>query len=124
MRRYLQQTLMQGTAVSGTGVYVSDAIPIASFNVYAFQVIFTGSPTATVSVEQSCAPYTPDYLSPGVPHPQPTSWTTVNTSSAAPANYLFQVSSSAVNWVRFKWTNTSGTGTITAVYFVAKGYQT
>jgi hypothetical protein len=127
MKRHLQKTLLQGTAVSGTNVYTTEFIPIASLETYAFQVVYTGTPTATVTIEQSFDLWQPNYLSPGVTPAQPTSFVTVVGSSAAPSagNYLFEVTSkSNANWVRLKWTNASGTGTITRVNFVAKGSDT
>ena len=127
MKRQLQKTLLQNTAVSGTNVYTTEFIPIASLETYAFQVVYTGTPTATVTIEQSFDLWQPNYKSPGVTPVQPTNFVTVTGSSAAPSagNYLFETTTrSNANWVRLKWTNASGTGTITQVNFVAKGSET
>lgn len=76
------------------------------------QFIFTGSPVgslkAQVSNDQS-------YLG-GELIPAPTNWTDLSNSStsiSAAGDITYNVNLSFYNWVRFVYTSTSGTGTIT-----------
>lgn len=129
MRHAINRSLLGSLgAVSGTTTYTTIFTPIHSFNSYMIQIAYTGTPTATVTLEVS-ADTTGNswYDSTSGTMPQPVVFDTVANSSKSTASVnvlTYDTTASAGNWVRLKWVNASGTGTITSINFVAKGVST
>ena len=130
MRKSLQKSMLGSLgAVSSTTTYTTAAVPMDAFNGYMIQIVWSGTPTATITLEVSADPI-PDLnygFSGTAALPQPTNYDTVASSSASTTGILiktYDVTATAGNWVRLKWVNASGTGTITSINFAGKGSQT
>lgn len=125
MRKKLQKDLSSSiTAVSSTTVYTTPFIPIDSLESYGFQIAYSGSPVATVSLEISMDPVPQNNASPGVTPPQPTNYDTAAGSSVSTSGIniiTYDNIRTNANWVRLKWTNASSTGTVTSIQLSAKG---
>jgi hypothetical protein len=106
---------LSGGALSAsmTQSLVSDAVDLRESTGFSVQLVYTGSPVGTFTLEASN-----DKL-----NATPTTWVTVDNSStaiAASGNFMINMEKSYFGWVRVKYTFTSGTGTI-AVKIIAKG---
>lgn len=101
-----QAALMSGADASTN----QTSVPffLADLSIYTLQVSFTGTPNGSVVVQASN-----DNVNWGdVPN-------TSQTVTAGSPNIIYTTNAAGYPWVRGKWTNTSGTGTIT-MYIVAK----
>lgn len=89
---------------------------------YAIQIVFTGTPTGTFSLQGSADPF--DSGIPGYP----ANWTTIadtSTSVTAAGSLMYNVQEPAYNWVRVQYTDTSGgssTAIMTVCTFNSKGF--
>lgn len=128
MRKYLQRNLIAAPiAVSSTTTYTSQWQVMDSFQSYGIQVVWTGTPTASVSLEVSMDPIPSLETFATASAEAPTNSDTVagSTVAASGINIItYDNIETSANWVRVKWINASGTGTITSVNLVAKGSQT
>lgn len=132
MRKLLRVPLVKPTApvaVTGVQTYTTPFVPIESFDSYGVQIAFTGSPVANVSLEfsfdpvpynQKQAPYDPA-LQPTVFDTVPS--TTIATASVTNGVITYDVIHSSASWVRVKWVNASGSGSITSIQSTYKGAQ-
>lgn len=127
MRKVIQRNLAPAPiSVSSTNVYTSLWQPMDSFQSYMIQVVWSGTPSATLAVLVSSDPIpqleTFEPLSSAAPHNYDVS--SGSTANAAGRNIVtYDCIQTAANWVAVQWTNVSGTGTITSINFVAKGSQ-
>lgn len=125
MKKYLQRSLKGSLgAVSSTTTYRSLYQPIDSFEKYMIQIVWTGTPTATVTLQVSADPILPLESYSTLDAAAPVNVDTVSSSSSSTVgvNILtYEVLGSSGNWIGVKWVNASGTGTITAINFVGKG---
>jgi hypothetical protein len=90
------------------------SINIPLYNVYGWsaQFVFTGSPVGTMAVYVSCDPY-PDNQA-GLP--APTNFTLLADSTlniAAAGDITYNVNLAFYNWIKFVYTRTSGSGSLT-----------
>lgn len=127
MRKSLQRSI-KGTlgAVSGTTVYTSAWQPIDSFQSYMIQIVWTGTPTATVVLLVSADPVPALETFRPITVAAPTNYDVAANSSTTTAGktiLTYDCIATAANWVGVQWTNASGTGTIQSVNLVAKGSQ-
>lgn len=111
-------------AVSGTNVYTTQFQPIDSFESYGIQIVWTGTPVATVTIEISMDPVPQLGYSAGNSLPQPVNFDTASSSSVNTSGstiITYDNIRTNATWIRLKWTNTSGSGTVTSINLVAKG---
>lgn len=76
------------------------------------QFTFTGAPVGVLKVQASDDPM---YVAEGTT-PQPTHWSDISgssTSISAAGDVMYNFNGSFYNWIRFVYTATSGTGSIT-----------
>lgn len=95
----------------------SAPVPLYQTWFYAVQVVFTGVPTGSFSLQGSCDPI-PQAR---VEEITPTNWSTIvnsTTAVTAPGNLMWNISEIGYNYVRVVYTDTSG-GTSTAIITVA-----
>lgn len=95
----------------------SDPVSIESMPQYAVQLVFTGTPTGTFSLQGSNdgGQFDGQTLT-GV-----SNWTTISTQAVAAAgNHMWNVANAGYRWVRVIYTATSGTGSVTG-RFQGKG---
>jgi len=132
MRKVLSSNLLGSLgAVTGSNTYLSNWQPIDSFEHYMVQIVFTGTPTATVALVVSADPV-PGHLTPPSEN-APVNYDFVSNSQLSTAsvsigpsgNYIvtYDVLTSSGNWIAVRWANASGSGTITSINFVGKGSQ-
>lgn len=101
----------------------SAPVPLYQTWAYAIQVVFTGTPTGTFSLQGSCDPIPQARIE----EITPTNWSTIINSSIAVSvagNLMWNVADIAYNYVRVVYTDTSGgtsTAIITAANFNGKG---
>jgi hypothetical protein len=101
----------------------SAPVPLYQTFAYAIQVVFTGTPTGTFSLQGSCDPIPQARVEEIVP----TNWSTIINSSisvSAAGNLMWNVAEIGYNYVRVVYTDTSGgtsTAIITAANFNGKG---
>lgn len=129
MRKLLTTSIL-GTlgAVSSTTTYTTNFIPVDSFNGYMIQIVWTGSPVATISLLES-ADLVPsawyDAVLDTVPQPTHSDTVVGSAKSTTGINILtYNVNPTNATWVALKWVNASSSGTITSIQLVAKGVQT
>lgn len=83
----------------------SATIDISNIVAFAIQFTWTGTPTGTVSINASC---------------DGTNWTLIPNSSSAtgagPGTFLVNYFEAGFRYIQAVYTNTSGTGTVIAVY--------
>lgn len=132
MRKILNYEFVSPQApvdIADVQLYTTEFIPVDSFNSYGFQLAFTGSPVGTVTVEFSFDDVPFDYKQVGASPPfQPTVFdtvpnTTIDTSTVSTGVITLDVLETNATWIRLKWDNTSGSGTITSLRAVLKGKQ-
>jgi len=129
MRKLLQRTMLDtfsapSGVVTGVAVYTTQFQPIDSFESCMIQLAWTGSPTATVSLEISADAVPPLGYSSGSSLPQPVVFDTLSGSaqSTTGTNVItYEVLHTDAQWIRVKWTNASGAGVVTSIRLVAKG---
>lgn len=98
-------------AVDGSTNQTSSAFSVYSAYGWAAQFVITSTVTGTLKVQVSCDPGMPD-LGPN----SVTNWTDMTNGSQAisgSGTVVFNVNLGFYNWVRFVYTSTSGSGTIT-----------
>lgn len=104
-------------AMTGTTTIVSDPVPLEQIYGFAVQAIYTGTPVGTFSLQASSdAPARTPQTSNGGPDTV-TNWATIVGSTQAisgAGNFMWNVSGGFYRYVRLVYTNTSGTGTLTA----------
>ncbi len=132
MRKVLSHSLLGSLgAVSGSTIYRSTWQPIDSFDHYMVQVVWTGTPTAQVSLLVSADPVSSGYVAQDVAAPKnydiqqssTVNTTTVPLSPSGQYIITYDVTVTSGNWAAVQWVNGSGSGTITAINFVGKGAQ-
>jgi hypothetical protein len=83
----------------------SASIDLSNIVAFSIQFTWTGTPTGTVSINASC---------------DGTNWTLIPNSSAATGgaagNFLVNYFEAGFRYIQAVYTNTSGTGTVIAVY--------
>ena len=103
--------LFNGTAVTGTTAYTSDAIPAESMVYVSGQVVTAGSnPNGAFKLQ-----FSNDYPLAG----SPTNWSDVTGATVSTTSngvYAIQAVVVCAQFVRFVYTNASGSGTISARY--------
>lgn len=90
---------------------------------YAIQLVFTGSPNGSFRLQASNDEGNPS-LAPTEQYAGVTHWTDVQDSNqaiTAAGNHMWTVENAGYRWVRFVWSVTSGTGTLTSAQFNVKG---
>lgn len=126
MKKHLQRNLITApVAVTGTNTYATAWQRVDSFDKYMIQVIWSGTPTATVSIKVSADPV-PGIGAGEAAATAPTNYDFVASSSLTTTGkniITYEVTVTSANWIGVQWVNSSGTGTITAVNFVGKGAQ-
>lgn len=96
------------------------SIPVGLYQIfgYTIQLVFTGTPTGSFSLQASADPY---YNNPSSSQ-APTNWTTIANSTFsvnAAGNVMWNVADVGYNWVQVVYTDTSG-GLSSAVITVAE----
>lgn len=86
--------------------------PISLFNIYGFsiQLVYTGSPNGAFVLEGSN-----DASFDNQKNTPPTNWTELSGTTAtiiAAGSYIYNYSLVPFNWVRVKWTFSSGSGSL------------
>lgn len=104
--------------MTGTTTIVSNPIPLDQIYGFAIQAIWTGSPTGAIKLQASCdSPGRETAQSNGGPDTV-TNWTDVTNSSysisGSAGNYMWNFNGSFYRYIRVSYTNSSGTGTLTA----------
>lgn len=132
MKKTLSRNLQGAfTSASSTTTYTSLWQPINSFEKYMIQVVWTGTPTANVSLVVSADPIPSLETFATAAAVAPTNYDTVSGSVTAATSvtispsgsYIitYEVVASSANWVAVRWVNASSTATISAINFVGKG---
>ncbi len=102
---------------------VTGAFPVAQDWGFAIQAVWTGVPVGNFTLEVSCDSGPIDgIVSPSAP-PQNWSFYTGSTVAAGggAGNWTWDVTQSAVRWVRLRYTSASGTGSLTSAQMNPKG---
>lgn len=111
--RYSNDTIFSAVAVSETNAYNSEAIDASSMYSVSAQAVTAGSnPNGAMKLQ-----FSNDTQS-------PSSWSDVTNATVSTTNngvYAIQKADICAMWIRFVYTNASGSGTITAA-FKANGY--
>ncbi len=122
------------STISGSATFLSLWQPLDAFEKYMIQVVYTGSPVASVSLVVSADKVLPlwDYASTAAA--APINYDTVSSSVISTASvslspsgsYIitYEVVASAASWVAVRIVNASGSGVVSAINFVGKGSQT
>lgn len=102
------------TASDASVTQTSVAFPVNQVIGYSAQFVWTGSPVGTIKIQVSDDPGT----TASSPSQQPTHWTdysgsTISVSGAG--NGTFNVNDAFYNWIRFVYTASSGSGTISGI---------
>lgn len=132
MRKVLSSSLLGSLgAVSGTTTYRSNWQPIDSFEHYMVQIVWTGTPVATVSLVVSADPIL--NRNKPVETQVPTNFDYVSGSQVSTGSVVvgpsgsyivtYDVLTSSGNWIAVNWVNASGSGILTSINFVGKGSQ-
>lgn len=112
-----QLNISGGGAMTGTSTITSNPIRLDQIYGYAVQAIYTGSPVGTLKLQASCdTPPNQSQVSNGGPDTV-TNWTDITNATQAvtsAGNFIFNVNGAFYNYVRLVYTNTSGTGALTA----------
>ena len=114
----LSSTDMSNSTITSNAIWLGNIIN------YNIQIVFTGSPVGTFTLEVS-----DDDGNTKQPIIDPatesiTNWSTYQGSSqsiSAAGNHSYEVQNSGHRWARIKYTKTSGTGTITSCRVNIKG---
>lgn len=114
--------LLTNAAMTGTSTVVSAPIPLDQIFGYAVQAVWTGTPNGTLILQASCdVPATQPQTSNGGPY-SITNWTPIDGASTTIAgssgNFMFNVDGAYYRWVQLSYTNTSSTGSLSALMFV------
>lgn len=91
---------------------------------YSIQLVFTGSPVGTLSLQCSNDPGFPTGNSPVVQSSNVTNWTIITGSSqaiSAAGNVVWNVENAGYTWVRVDYVATSGAGSLTSARTNVKG---
>lgn len=99
------------TAGDMSGNITTAAFPINQTFGWAAQFVYTGAPVGDLKVQISCDPN----LGPNSV-PLPTNWTDLGSASvsiSASGDCAFNVDLAFYSWIRFVYTRTSGSGSIT-----------
>lgn len=125
MKKYLQRSILGSLgAVSGTNTYTTPWQFMDSFERCMIQVVWTGTPTANVSVLISADPIKKIETYQPLESAAPTNFdvaTGTTTTTTGKTILTYEVTGTSANWIALQWVNASGTGTITAINFVGKG---
>lgn len=117
-------TLLTNASMTGTDTITSAPIPLDQIYGYAIQASWTGTPTGTFSLQASSeSPPTQSQVANGGPD-NITLWDTIANSSYSIAGssgtYMWNVNLAFYRYVQLVYTNTSGTGSLSAI-MSAKG---
>jgi Flp pilus assembly protein TadG len=102
----------------------SPAIYLGDVYMCAIQIIFTGSPTGTFSLQASCDPGNSNATTESQRSASVVNWTDVTGSNQAvtsDGNHMWRLDVVAYRWVKVKYESTSGTGSLTSVRINTKG---
>lgn len=91
---------------------------------YSIQLVFTGSPTGTLSLQCSNDPGTPDGAAPANQATGVTNWTDIPSSDQSitdGGNHTWDVSNAGYTWVRAIYSSASGTGSLISARANVKG---
>lgn len=104
---------LNNVPVSGTNTYASELMNLSQLSGASIQVVFSGTPTGTLSLMAS-NDVLPPYILPQAF--TPTNWTAVQTQAiAAPqAPLMLTPPSLSYRWLQVVYINASGSGSITA----------
>ena len=122
MRVYNFDNIIPNNSVMNTNLQ-SRAMQIGNYIGYAIQVVFTGTPTGTFSLQGS----NDEVLNKAFNY-QPTNWTTLSNSSNAvsgPGSFIWNIQEPYYTWVKLVYTDGSGgasTAILTVSTFNAKGF--
>ncbi len=112
------QKVYSAVSVSSTSTYYSTATEVRQFENVSYQLVWSGTPTGTFTVWVS------NLVAPSLVND--TDWisltlaTAISQPAGSASKYSVDLSSLPFYWVRLKYVNASGSGTITA-YLVGKG---
>lgn len=121
--RIANEDLLSGTLPDMVGSFDLRPLWLGHICNYSVQLVFTGSPVGTFSLQCSNDPGMPD----GGQTPQArsvTNWTVITGSSqaiSAAGNIVWNVENAGYNWVRVHYVVTSGTGSLTSARANVKG---
>lgn len=93
----------------------SSPINMYKIEAFAVQVVWTGSPVGTITLESSCDKGS-DMIGTGVTTWDPVSGASQATSGAAGSVTFNYTAKPGYNWLRVVYTRTSGTGVLSAKY--------
>ena len=115
--------VVSAQTMSSTNTFSSNPIPLDQVFGIAIQAVWTGTPNGTVKLQASCDPPSQAQIA-GPSYSTVTNWTDVANSSysitGSAGNYMWNVADANYRWIRLTYTNTSGTGSMTA-YACVKG---
>jgi hypothetical protein len=110
--------------LSGTSMAVdiqSDEVWLGHICNFSIQLVFTGTPTGSLKLQCS---NDEGAIETNIPNATITNWTDIAGSTqaiSAAGNHTWNVQNCGYRWVRFVYTATSGSGTITSARFNVKG---
>ncbi len=111
-------SLVSAGAMTGATTINSSAIPLEQIYGYAIQAVWTGTPNGTIKLQASCDVPAQTPTTAGVP----TNWTDIADTSTSIAgtsgNQLWNVNGCFYRYVRLTYTNTSSTGSLSALMSV------
>lgn len=111
--------------ISMAASYNSDPVWLAHIVNYAIQVVWTGTPDGTFTLQASNDKGLEDKTNGGWSSSGVTNWTTITGSNAATAgaagNWMWDVENTGYRWVRIVYTRAASTGSTTSLRFNCKG---
>lgn len=114
----IQMVFTPNNTMTGTATISTNAIPVDQIYGFAIQAVWTGTSAGTLKLQASSDPAPKSSnVSTGGPYAV-TNWTDVTNSSTAVVsgggNFMWNFNGAFYNYVRLVYTNSSGTGAITA----------
>lgn len=113
----------EGTTTNMAVSFNSTPVWLGHICNYSIQLVFTGAPSGTFSLEMSNDEGDPS-LPPARQYQSVTHWTHITGSDqpiVAAGNHAYTVANAGYRWVRFVWTAAAGTGTLISAQFNVKG---
>lgn len=123
MRIGNESFIEEGTSTNMGASFNSTPVWLGHICNYAIQLVFTGTPTGSLKLQASNDEGNPS-LPPAEQYAGVSNWTDIADSGqavTAAGNHMWQVSNAGYRWVRFVWSRTSSTGTLTVATFNVKG---
>lgn len=104
--------------------FTTDAVYLAHIADFAIQLVFTGSPAGTFTLEASCDKGIEDKTLGGWNANGVSNWSTVLDSDqiiSAAGTHMWNIQNCGYRWVRINFTRSGSTGSLTSAVFNVKG---